>query len=69
MFSLNKKNSDKDLILLGDFSYPEINWVSEECTNSNSLIFLETVQDNMLLQKVNKNTHFKPNFNPSLIHL
>ena len=63
------KNCDKNLILLGDFNYPDLNWNSEECSNANTHIFLDTIQNNMLLQKVNDNTHYKPNCNPSLIDL
>ena len=62
----------KNLILVGDFNHPEINW--DYChtkmhDNHRAAKFLFTVTENKLTQHINKPTHFKPNCKPSLIDL
>lgn len=70
----NKHNSPNDnLVIVGDFNYPNINWKNETTTIKNSENptnkFLSSIHDNYLFQLVDENTHYKPNTNPSLIDL
>jgi len=47
--------ANKDLIILGDFNFPEINWESYYSVNNSygSTAFLSTIQKLFLVQHVN----------------
>ena len=45
--------SCKQVIIMGDFNLPDINWESLECHNSISECFMTLVQDTYLVQHVN----------------
>ena len=52
--SLSQKN--EPFILVGDFNYPNINWsssiINHESSNNSSRLFLDTLNENFLLQHV-----------------
>ena len=54
LFNLLAKISAKDVIIMGDFNYPKLNW-KEELLN-NYCPFVECLNDNFLHQMVNENT-------------
>ena len=69
----NKLNQPKDnLLILGDFNYPEINWGNLNCPTRDTHTahgFLDTVVDNQLSQIIDKPTHYRTTQNPTLIDL
>ena len=52
---------NKDLILLGDFNSPDINWPSLSSDSHPSLMLCDFAFDNSLLQLVHESTHEKGN--------
>ena len=64
--------SNDDIILLGDFNYPYIDWESETSNkneNDCSSKFLNTVNENYLFQIVKEPTHLRGTQRPTLIDL
>ena len=62
----------KNLVLFGDFNYPDIDWLNHYCKKNEldcSSKFLHLIIKNNLNQLVKECTHFKPNCKPSLIDL
>ena len=55
MFDAIGRMAGKQLILLGDFNYPEIDW-DEGCTTGEGERFLEVIQDNFMYQHVREAT-------------
>ena len=62
-----------DLIVVGDFNYPEIDWGNESCSQANSYLkaamFLENVHSNSLTQHIKVPTHYRCLQTPTLIDL
>ncbi|XP_052786222.1 uncharacterized protein LOC128221661 [Mya arenaria] len=60
-----------DLIIVGDFNYPDIDW--ENCVadreNSDSDLFAECVKDCFLIQHVDEPTRYRGNQRPSILDL
>ena len=70
--SVCNKFQNQNLIILGDFNYPEINWsseASEKDDNHKATNFLNCTHSNYLIQMIDKPTHYKPLQKPSLIDL
>ena len=66
-----KHESDRTLFV-GDFNYPEIDWLeyeSSHSSNHHTNLFLETIQENLLFQHVLKQTRFRVGQTPSLLDL
>ena len=62
----------KNLVLYGDFNYPEIDWENSSCVKCEehpAAKFLHLIQDIRYHQLINEFTHYKPNCRPSLIDL
>ena len=72
---LLKNISDKynaNLIVLGDFNYPRIDWVhysTNSCINDSKYKFLETIRDCFFQQYVNSSTRGRNSDNPTLLNL
>ena len=72
---LLKSISDKynaNLIVLGDFNYPRIDWVhysTNSCTNNSNYKFLETTRDCFFQRYVKSSTRGRNSDNPSLLDL
>ena len=57
-----KLKNDDEVIILGDFNFPEINWSNNICRchpNHPATLFLNTINDNFLQQKIAEPTHFR----------
>ena len=67
----NNHPNDK-LLLLGDFNFPQIDWLNENTPggeDNTASKFLSVINDSYLTQLVDQNTHFKPGTKPSMIDL
>ena len=63
---------DDNLIILGDFNYPEIKWetlTSPANVTHKATEFLNTVESNQLTQLIDNPTHYRTTQNPTLIDL
>ena len=70
--SAQLKHVNDNLLIMGDFNFPEIDWDSETCggeEGNRGNKFLSTIHHNYLFQHVHDFTHFKPNTKPSLLDL
>ena len=58
----------KQMIICGDFNYPEIDWEYEYVSDSHDVIrpFINAVQDNLLYQHIYKPTRHRTGNEPSL---
>ena len=69
----DKNNHPNDkLLLLGDFNFPQIDWLNENTPGGDdnpASKFLSVINDSYLTQLVDLNTHFKPGTKPSMIDL
>ena len=67
-----KKFSNHEVIIVGDFNFPEIDWVNNiypvNIENKATSFYLST-QSALLTQKVTEFTHQRPGQNPTLIDL
>ena len=66
------QDSNERLVLVGDFNYPEIDWVNEFCDkppNHPACQFLNSIHFNFLKQYVDRPTHFRALQEPTLIDL
>ena len=62
----------ENIIIVGDFNYPDIDWCSESCTkdfNHKSTKFLTLTQKCFLTQHISEPTHFRALQTPTLIDL
>ena len=69
--SLRKFGKEK-YVLLGDFNYPEIDWISETCTRREdhpAHKFFDTIQQHFLHQLVKEPTHHRAMQTPTTIDL
>ena len=63
------KSKKEDLVILGDFNFPEIDWERETSSRSDNHIsskFLKTTNENYLFQIVDKPTHLRGTQTPTL---
>ena len=66
----NKMAGKNDqLVLVGDFNLPKIDWNSWAATNTESTLFIELLRDNFLYQHVNQPTRGRLDQSPSTIDL
>ena len=57
------------LIVMGDFNFPKINWATNEASGADSENFLELVNDLFWYQNVDNSTRIRINNEPSLLDL
>ena len=57
------------ILICGDFNYPDINWSLSSCSNHNSELFLNTVQDLFFFQHVSKPTRYRSDSTPHILDL
>ena len=70
--SRNLNNPEDNLLILGDFNFPEINWGNltyPERETHKASKFFNTVDENHLTQLIDKPTHYRTTQNPTLIDL
>ena len=67
----NLANRSKNLVLIGDFNYPTIKWQGDNESGVRKLDkqFNGMIEDNLLVQHVNRPTRFRHGQNPSLVDL
>ena len=66
------RRNPSHLLIVGDFNYLEINWVSwtsSVVSQHNSKDLIDTLQDNFLVQLVDKPTRYREGQKPSLLDL
>ena len=72
-FVSDKHNHPNDkLLFLGDFNFPQIDWVDETTPGSDehpASKFLSVINECYLTQLIDQDTHYKPGTKPSLIDL
>ena len=59
----------KELVILGDFNYKEINWEENTVSGDDQTKFIECIQQNFLTQHVTEITRFRGNDIPSRVDL
>ena len=70
--SLLSQYSQKNVIITGDFNYPDINWTKETCLTRETHCaykFFETVQENFTLQLIKEPTHHRGEQTPNILDL
>ncbi len=70
MSALNQE--DSDLIIVGDFNHPEVDWASSTCHKDEdhpASIFLEAVRDGLLTQHVKEPTRWREKQTPNTLDL
>jgi hypothetical protein len=63
------KDKHPQLLIVGDFNFPGINWSASIGSNERERDFLDAINDAFLHQHVSKPTHGRPGQNPTLIDL
>ena len=69
---ISQQYGNTQLLLMGDFNFPDINWVDTHCFSSPislSAKFLETMQDSFLTQYVQEPTRHQLDQQPSVLDL
>ena len=69
---ISQQYSHTQLLLMGDFNFPDINWVDSHCSSSSTLLsakFLDVIQDSFLIQHVEEPTHHQPDQQSSVLDL
>ena len=70
---MNLSRTHKNLVIVGDFNYPAINWADPNSPSSKSrlsnLVFIEAIRNSFLSQHVFRPTHHRPGCLPSTIDL
>ena len=62
--------TNHDLLIVGDFNFPDINWdIFHTDSTGSSLMFLDTLQDNLLIQHVDFLTRARGVDEPHLLDL
>ena len=70
--SISQQYSHTQLLLMGDFNLPDINWVDSHCSNSSTSLstkFLDVTQDSFLIQCVEEPTRHQPGQQSSVLDL
>ncbi len=63
---------DNDVIMVGDFNYPEIDWINTSCQKDEdhpANVFLESVRDGLLTQHVQEPTRWRAGQTPNTLDL
>ncbi len=66
------EEEENDLVIVGDFNYPEVDWVNSTCHKDEdhpASIFLEAVRDGLLIQHVKEPTRWRMNQTPNTLDL
>ena len=58
-----------EIVIVGDFNYPCINWNSNSCNGRKGQDFLDTIIDTGLEQLIKDNTRYRQGQSPSLLDL
>jgi len=58
-----------NVLICGDFNYPNINWSSLSCSTTYSQAFLDAVHDSYLFQHVTTPTHYRLNTTANILDL
>ena len=69
---LSTTYENSNILLMGDFNHPGIDWSKEICNNHNTHpdnMFLETIQQNYLFQMCDKPTHHRALQHPNILDL
>jgi len=67
---IENKTSKKQLLVMGDFNFREINWkIGEAKENSENSRFLQSINDSYWTQNILEMTRFRANQTPSLLDL
>lgn len=73
LFSLLKLVEDytkkDELILIGDFNYPNIDWKHMTASRVDNIKFFKVIQDSFWFQNISEFTRFRTGNNPSLLDL
>lgn len=59
-------NNTKDILLVGDFNRPHINWNNWNVRNNDDGRFIEVLQDNFMHQKIERPTRYRHGQTPTL---
>ena len=59
----------QEVIMIGDFNFPNIDWHTENCSNELSQNFVDCLNDNNLEQVIDQVTRYRHGQNPSLLDL
>ena len=65
-------NECKNLVIMGDFNYPDISWETESCKtrpDHEAALFLKTCKDSFLSQHQSEPTRYRTDQNPNLLDL
>ncbi len=65
-------NEDNDLIIVGDFNHPEVDWPNSTCQKVEdhpARVFLESVRDGLLMQHFSEATRWRDGQTPSTLDL
>ena len=63
------KNSFSEVVIVGDFNFPYINWQIENSSETLGQKLLDTLNDNFLEQLIDEPTRYREGQNPSLLDL
>ena len=69
---VHDNNKTNNIIIMGDFNYPDINWADNQSPLPNSTkssLFIEATQDSFLHQHVYQPTHYRSDQTPTTIDL
>ena len=72
LFSSLNPTASNQMLLMGDFNFPKVNWVDCTCSCSIDSIeysFLESTRDSFLTQMVHEPTRFRPGQEPNILDL
>ena len=67
-----KPGRGQQVLIMGDFNFPTINWAESYCAGSDSSAasaFIDSVQDSFLVQHVASSTRHRQRQQPSLLDL
>ncbi len=66
------EEEDNNLIIMGDFNHPEIDWINTLCQKDEehqASVFLEAVRDGLLVQHIKEPTRWRANQTPNTLDL
>ncbi len=71
-FMKSLDSEENDLVIVGDFNHPEVDWPNTACNKDEdhpAKVFLESVRDGLLIQHVTEATRWKEGQSPSTLDL
>lgn len=72
LFKLTNEIKNAEILLVGDFNYPGINWSSREATGTNAesaQLLIDTIEDHYWTQNIDSPTRARGSQTPSLLDL